>query len=93
MLAGILMVVAMATSANAKTPLQEEAACASRVSAAMGGPLPKNRNVIVLRWLGTATYELDYRGRVFLLDAYFDRGPRNRPTGIVPGEVSRTDAI
>jgi L-ascorbate metabolism protein UlaG (beta-lactamase superfamily) len=30
---------------------------------------------------------------VFLLDAYFDRGPRNRPTGIVPAEVSRTDAI
>jgi hypothetical protein len=47
---------------------------------------------IMLRWLATSNHELVYRGQVFLLDAYFDRGPRNRPTGIVPGEVKRTDA-
>jgi L-ascorbate metabolism protein UlaG (beta-lactamase superfamily) len=93
MLAGILMVAAIATGAKAETRVHAEAACTSLIPAAMGGPLPKNKDVIVLRWLGTANYELAYRGRVFLLDAYFDRGPRNRPTGIVPNEVRRTDAI
>src|SRR5476651_1597147 len=93
MLAGILMVAAIATGARADTRVHAEAACTRLIPAAMGGPLPKNKDVIVLRWLGTANYELAYRGRVFLLDAYFDRGPRNRPTGIVPNEVRRTDAI
>jgi L-ascorbate metabolism protein UlaG (beta-lactamase superfamily) len=46
-----------------------------------------------LRWLSTSNYELIYRGQVFLLDAYFERGPRNRPTGVVPSEVTKTDAI
>jgi L-ascorbate metabolism protein UlaG (beta-lactamase superfamily) len=59
----------------------------------MGGPIPTDRNIVLLRWLSTANYEFVYHGQVFLLDAYFDRGPRNRPTGVVPSEVKRTDAI
>jgi L-ascorbate metabolism protein UlaG (beta-lactamase superfamily) len=47
----------------------------------------------MLRWLSTSNYELVYRGQVFLLDTYFDRGPRNPPTEVVPSEVKRTDAI
>jgi L-ascorbate metabolism protein UlaG (beta-lactamase superfamily) len=68
-------------------------ACHSLAPAAMGGPLLTDPGRIVLRWLSTSNYELVYRGRVFLLDAYFDRGPRNRPTGIVPAQVTKTDAI
>jgi L-ascorbate metabolism protein UlaG (beta-lactamase superfamily) len=68
-------------------------ACTGVLPAAMGGSLATNQNVIVLRWLGTSNFELAFRGQVFLLDAYFDRGPRNRPTGIVPSEVRRTDGI
>ena len=68
-------------------------ACQSLVPAAMGGPLLDAENMIALRWLATSNFELVYRGQVFLLDAYFDRGPRNRPTGIVPNEVKKTDAI
>jgi L-ascorbate metabolism protein UlaG (beta-lactamase superfamily) len=68
-------------------------ACRSLTPAAMGGPLLTDPGRIVLRWLATSNYELVYRGQVFLLDAYFDRGPRNRPTGIVPAEVKKTDAI
>lgn len=68
-------------------------ACRSLVPAAMGGPMLRDPGKIMLRWLSTSNYELVYRGQVFLLDAYFDRGPRNRPTGIVPGEVRETDAI
>jgi L-ascorbate metabolism protein UlaG (beta-lactamase superfamily) len=68
-------------------------ACHSLTPAAMGGPVLTDPGRIVLRWLATSNYELVYRGQVFLLDAYFDRGPRNRPTGIVPDEVKKTDAI
>src|SRR5712691_1957453 len=68
-------------------------ACRSLVPTAMGGPMLRGPNKIMLRWLATSNYELVYRGQVFLLDAYFERGPRNRPTGIVPGDVRQTDAI
>src|SRR5262249_12598895 len=68
-------------------------ACRSPVPAAMGGPLLGDPGKIILRWLSTSNYELVFRGHVFLLAAYFDRGPRNRPTGVVPREVSRTHAI
>jgi L-ascorbate metabolism protein UlaG (beta-lactamase superfamily) len=68
-------------------------ACRSLVPAAMGGPLLTDPGRIVLRWLSTSNYEIVYRGQVFLLDAYFDRGPRNRPTGIVPTEATKADAI
>jgi L-ascorbate metabolism protein UlaG (beta-lactamase superfamily) len=59
----------------------------------MGGPMPKGGGKILLRWLSTSNYELVYRGQVLLLDTYFDRGPRNRPTGVVPDQVKKVDAI
>jgi Beta-lactamase superfamily domain len=68
-------------------------ACKSLVPAAMGGPMPGGKNTIVLRWLSTSNYELAFRDQVILLDAYFEQGPRSRATGIVPGEVKKTDAI
>ena len=68
-------------------------ACRSLIPAAMGGPVPGDKNTIVLRWLSTSNYELAFRDQVILLDAYFEQGPRSRPTGIVPGEVKKTDAI
>jgi L-ascorbate metabolism protein UlaG (beta-lactamase superfamily) len=68
-------------------------ACHSLVPTAMGGPMLRDPNKIMLRWLATSNYELVYGGQVFLLDTYFDRGPRNRPTGIVPGDVKQADAI
>jgi len=82
-----------ATSAQAQISRQDQDACTSLVPAAMGGPIAADRNVIMLRWLSTANYELTYHGQVYLLDAYFERGPRNRPTGVVPSQVQRTDAI
>ena len=68
-------------------------ACRSLVPTAMGGPMLHDAGKIMLRWLATSNYELVYRGQVFLLDAYFERGPRNRPTGIVPSDIRQTDAI
>jgi L-ascorbate metabolism protein UlaG (beta-lactamase superfamily) len=69
-------------------------ACSSLVPAAIGGPLlPADRNVAVLRWLGTANYELDYRGHVYLLDTYYDRKPRDRPIGFKAAQVKTADVI
>jgi L-ascorbate metabolism protein UlaG (beta-lactamase superfamily) len=67
--------------------------CRSLMPAAMGGPLLEAEDEISLRWLSTSNYELVHGGHIFLLDAYFDQGPRSRPTGIVPDAVKRADAI
>lgn len=67
--------------------------CESFTPAAIGGPLPFHPSLLTLRWLGAANYELTHRGQVILLDAYYNRGPRNRPIGITPEQVSRADAI
>src|SRR6266404_1913331 len=85
--------VALVASTQTYAAGADADACRSLVPAAMGGPLLRDPGKIMLRWLSTSNYELVYRGQVFLLDAYFERGPRNRPTGVVPGEVKQTDAI
>jgi L-ascorbate metabolism protein UlaG (beta-lactamase superfamily) len=87
------IVAAILMGSPALSAQAENDACRSLVPAAMGGPLLQERDKIALRWLSTSNYELVYRGKVFLLDVYFDQGPRNRPTGVVPAEVKRADAI
>src|SRR5262252_8506509 len=87
----LALIAAPITWANAQPATDD--ACSSLVPAAMGGPTLPDKNKIVLRWLSTSNYELTYRGKVYLLDAYFLQGPRSRPTGIVPGDVKQTDAI
>ena len=73
---------------------QPNDACSSLVPAAIGGPLlPRDRNTVVLRWLGTANYELDYRGHIYLLDTYYDRKPRDRPIGFKAAQVTKADVI
>ena len=66
--------------------------CKSLVPASAGGPVPHDDRVM-LRFLGTSNYELSYRDQVILLDAYYDRGPRTRPIGLMPDQVVRADAI
>jgi L-ascorbate metabolism protein UlaG (beta-lactamase superfamily) len=68
-------------------------ACVSPTPAAMGGPVVPDKTRISLRWLSTSNFEMTFGGKVYLLDAYFDQGPRNRPTGVVPDQVKTTDAI
>jgi L-ascorbate metabolism protein UlaG (beta-lactamase superfamily) len=67
-------------------------ACRSLVPAALGGAVPPPP-VVALRWLGTANYELAYGDQVFLLDTFYDRGPRFRPIGFGVDQVRRADAI
>ena len=68
-------------------------ACTSLTPAAIGGPVLRDDDTVAFRWLGTTNYEMIYRGQVILLDSYYDRGPRNRPIGFRPDQVTRADAI
>jgi len=94
-LVGVFAVALVATAARANDDRDRDDSrnpCTSIVPASMGGPVPRDDKV-VLRWLGCSNYELSYRGQVLLFDAYYDRGPRNRPIGLLPDQVTRADAI
>src|SRR5258706_327351 len=67
-------------------------ACRVLTPALTGGPMPPD-GILAVRWLGTTNFELAYNEQVFLLDAYYDRGPRNRPIGFAPADVKRADVI
>lgn len=74
-------------------PVYSDDAYTSLVPAAIGGPMIANRHVISLRWLGCSCFELVHRGRVYLLDAWFDRGPRTRSIGFTDDDVVRAETI
>ena len=57
----------------------------------LGGPRDPQPDVLTLRWLGTANFELTFGGRVVLLDCFYDRGPRMRPLSFSPKDVVRAD--
>jgi L-ascorbate metabolism protein UlaG (beta-lactamase superfamily) len=61
--------------------------------AMLGGALEARSDVLSLRWLGTANFELTFAGQVLLLDCFYDRGPRMRPLGFTPDDVVRADQI
>lgn len=49
---------------------------------------------LVLRWLGTAGFEIRWVGRVVLIDPYLTRNPRARPAlDVRPGDLSAAEHI
>jgi len=78
---------------SAKAAMQRDPACESLTPVTAGGPAPRDQNTVVVRWLGWTNYELAYRGEVYLLDAYYDRGPRMHPIGVEPREMKKATAI
>jgi L-ascorbate metabolism protein UlaG (beta-lactamase superfamily) len=74
-------------------PIFSNDAYTSLVPAAVGGPMIANPHVISLRWIGCSCFELVHRGKVYLLDAWFDRGPRTRSVGFTDDDVVRAEAI
>jgi hypothetical protein len=62
--AGVAALGSVATLAPAEPALEP---CTSLVPAAAGGPMPSDRDVISLRWLGCACFELAYRNQSFFL--------------------------
>ena len=87
--------MAFAGSCLAAAPMtfdDSSAACRSLTPTAIGGATPP-RSVLSMRWLGTTNFEIVYRNQVILMDAYYDRGPRNRSIGFTPSQVTRANAI
>ena len=93
LLAAVVVPALSAQSAGARQAIQQDPACQSLTPAAAGGPLPQGQDTVVVRWLGWTNYELAYRGNVYLLDAYYDRGPRSHPIGVAPKDFKKANAI
>jgi L-ascorbate metabolism protein UlaG (beta-lactamase superfamily) len=86
---GLIAALALGGAALAAEP-----ACQTLTPALIGGPVPAAASdTAVLRWLGTANYEVAYKGKVFVFDTYFDRPGRTRPIGFKVDQVKRADAI
>jgi L-ascorbate metabolism protein UlaG (beta-lactamase superfamily) len=86
---GILAALAFGGAAFATEP-----ACHTLTPALIGGPVPTaSSDTAVIRWLGTANYEIAYKGKVYLFDTYFDRPGRTRPIGFKVEQVKRADVI
>ena len=93
-LASLLTLLAASVYAQgAKAVMRQEPACQSLTPVSAGGPAPKNADTVVVRWLAWTNYEIAYRGNVFLLDAYYDRGPRMHPLGLGPADLKKATAI
>src|SRR6202040_2714095 len=68
-------------------------ACTSDRLTSTGGPGPQNPHTLAVRWTGFSNYELTYKGKIILLDAYFDRGKDYPPLGFSAADVKKADAI
>lgn len=92
-LAGSLVLPRMGWAQSSRFGPPAAPGCSDLTPGLVGGHVPTDAARLTTRWLGCTNYELAYRGQVILLDAYYDRGPRNRPIGFMPAEVRRADAI
>lgn len=68
-------------------------ACQTATLVSTGGPLPRDRQTLAIRWTGFSNFELVYGGQVILLDAYFDRGALFPPLGFKAADLARADVI
>ena len=73
--------------------LSEDPTLSTLVQTSIGGPSPAGADTLTVRWLGCANHEIAFRDKVILLDAWYDRGPRNRPLGFGRQDVTRADLI
>ncbi|HEY3159889.1 MAG TPA: hypothetical protein VGJ78_13085 [Vicinamibacterales bacterium] len=90
--AAALTALLLSSSAFAQSghpALEQEPACQTLMPAAAGGPLPRNPDVVVLRFLGVSNYELAYRDNVVLLDAGIDKLAWWAPNNIMPEEMTK----
>jgi L-ascorbate metabolism protein UlaG (beta-lactamase superfamily) len=68
-------------------------ACTETRLVSTGGPAPHNPHTLVVRWTGFSNFELAYRDKIILLDAFIDRGSNYPPLGFAAADVKRADAI
>jgi L-ascorbate metabolism protein UlaG (beta-lactamase superfamily) len=91
----VILIVFLSASSGFGQSLSREPACQTLTPASVGGLLPRNPAVMVLRYLGTSNYEIAFRGKIILLDTFYDgqRGPNARLIGLKGDDVKRADAI
>ena len=70
-----------------------DAACQTLTMAAAGGPTPKNPDLMVLRYTGSANFELAYGNTVLLFDAQYEREPFARPIGVKAEQLTKATAV
>jgi L-ascorbate metabolism protein UlaG (beta-lactamase superfamily) len=68
-------------------------ACRASTFVSAGGQFPRNPSTLAIRWGGFANYELVYKGKVILLDAYYDRGSYYQPLGVKAADIKRADVL
>ena len=78
---------------QAKATVPRDPACHTLTMAAAGGPLPRDPDTLLVRWIGFSNFELVYKGHVILLDAYYDRGSTYRPLGVKAGDIQKVELI
>ena len=70
-----------------------DAACSTAKLVSTGGPTPHSPHMLVVRWTGFSNFELAYRDKIILLDAFIDRGSNYPPLGFAAADVKRADVI
>jgi L-ascorbate metabolism protein UlaG (beta-lactamase superfamily) len=75
------------------TTQPRDPACFSDRLTSTGGPAPQNPHTLAVRWTGFSNFELAYKGKIILLDAYFDRGRYYPPLGFRAKDVEKADAV
>src|SRR4051794_15059858 len=66
-------------------------ACQASTLVATGGAAPREPQTLAVRWTGFSNFELAYKGKIILLDAYFDRGSNYPPLGFAAADVKKAD--
>src|SRR6266550_3562013 len=67
--------------------------CVAPMLVSAGGPAPKDPQTLAIRWIGYSNFELAYNGQIFLLDAYYDRGPGFVPLGVKAADIKKANVI
>lgn len=78
---------------KAVTTGPRDAACHAAKLVSTGGAAPRNPHTLAVRWVGVSNFELVYKGKVILLDAYYDRGSGWPSLGFTAADVRKADVI
>lgn len=70
-----------------------DAACQTLTMAAAGGPTPKNPDLMVLRYAGSANFEVAVGNTVLLFDAQYARSAPARSIGVTPEQLNKATAL
>jgi L-ascorbate metabolism protein UlaG (beta-lactamase superfamily) len=70
-----------------------DAACSAAKLVSTGGPAPRNPYTLAVRWTGFSNFEIAYRDKIILLDAFIDRGSNYPPLGFTASDVKHADLI